>query len=143
MVRQRSAKPLSPVQIWMPPLFNRSTFTLNNFSRASAMRKIATDQITLGDVIAADVTSQSGNVLMNKGAAITPAMGRRLRNWGIAYVYIEGEEGRGGSAGSRVRSAVETKSELYDIFFGTLDSAKMRKIFDAVCNYKIRQQGGE
>jgi len=106
------------------------------------MRKTATDQITLGDVIAADVVSPSGNVLMNKGAAITPAMGRRLRNWGIAYVYIEGEEGQGGSAGSKARSAVETKSELYDMFYGTLDSANMRKIFDAVCSYKIRQQGG-
>jgi len=107
------------------------------------MRKTATDRITLGDVIAADVTSPSGNVLMGKGAAITPAMGRRLRNWGITYVYIEGEEGRGGSVESKARTAVETKSELYDMFFGTLDSANMRKIFDAVCNHKIRRQGGE
>jgi len=107
------------------------------------MRKTPTDRITLGDVIAADVASPSGNILMGKGTAITPAMGRRLRNWGIAYVYVEGEEGRGGSSGAKARSAVETKSELYDIFVGTLDSANMRKIFDAVCNYKIRQQGAE
>ncbi|GBU23097.1 hypothetical protein R80B4_03013 [Fibrobacteres bacterium R8-0-B4] len=106
------------------------------------MRKTATDRISLGDVIAIDVTSPSGNVLMNKGAAITPAMGRRLRNWGIAYVYIEGEAGRSGSAVSRGRSAIETKSELYDMFFGTLDSANMKKLFDAVCNYKIKQQDG-
>jgi hypothetical protein len=105
------------------------------------MRKAATDQITLGDVIAADVVSPSGNVLMGKGTAITPAMGRRLRNWGISYVYIDGEEDHGGSAGLKARSAVETKSELYDMFYGTLESANMRKIFDAVCNYKIRQQG--
>ncbi|MDR2591534.1 MAG: hypothetical protein LBC59_01845 [Chitinispirillales bacterium] len=104
------------------------------------MRKTATDRITLGDVIAVDVTSPSGNVLMNKGSAITPAMGRRLRNWGIAYVYIEGEEGRGGHVGLKRRSAIETKSELYDMFVDTLDSANMRKIFDAVCNYKIKQQ---
>jgi hypothetical protein len=108
------------------------------------MRKTSTDHITLGDLIAADVMSPSGNVLIPKGAAITPAMGRRLRNWGIAYVYIEGEERHtGGSAGSTARSAIETKSELYDMFFGTLDSANMRKIFDAVCNYKIRREGAE
>jgi hypothetical protein len=106
------------------------------------MRKTPTDKITLGDVLAVDVISPSGNVLMGKGAAITPAMGRRLRNWGIAYVFIEGEVGRGGSAGSKARSDIETKSELYDMFFGTLDSANMRKVFDAVCNHKIRQQGG-
>jgi len=107
------------------------------------MRKTATDKITLGDVIAADVMSPSGNVLMGKGTAVTPAMGRRLRNWGISYVYLEGEESQNRSAGSKGRSAIETKSELYDMFFGTLDSANMRKIFDAVCNYKIKQQGGE
>jgi hypothetical protein len=106
------------------------------------MRKTATDRITLGDIIAIDVTSPSGNVLIGKGTAITPAMGRRLRNWGIAYVYIVGEEGRSGSAGSKVQSAIKTKSELYDMFFGTLDSANMRKIFDAVCSHKIRQQDG-
>jgi hypothetical protein len=104
------------------------------------MRKTPTDRITLGDVIAVDVVSPSGNVLMNKGTAITPAMGRRLRNWGIAFVYVEGEGGRGDSTESKRRSAIETKSELYDMFFGTLDSANMRKIFDAVCEYKIRQQ---
>jgi hypothetical protein len=106
------------------------------------MRKTSTDHITVGDLIAADVMSPSGNVLIPKGAAITPAMGRRLRNWGIAYVYIDGEEERK-SAGSAARSVIETKSELYDMFFGTLDSANMRKIFDAVCNYKIRREGAE
>jgi hypothetical protein len=102
------------------------------------MRKVSTDHITLGDVIAAAVKSSSGNILMDKGAAITPAMGMRLRNWGIACVYVEGEEGAGGSVSARARSAVETKSELYDMFLGTLESARMRKIFDAVCNYKVR-----
>jgi len=107
------------------------------------MRKTATDKIALGDVIAADVLSPSGNVLMSKGTAVTPAMGRRLRNYGIAYVYIEGAEGQDGSPESKARSAIETKSELYDMFFGTLDSVNMRKIFDAVCAYKIRHRGVE
>jgi hypothetical protein len=106
------------------------------------MRKTPTDRITLGDVVAADITSPAGNTLVCKGTAITPAMGRRLRNWGIAYVYIVGEDGQGVSAEQKARSDIETKSVLYDLFFGTLDSANMRKIFDAVCNYKIRQQGG-
>jgi len=106
------------------------------------MRKTATDKISLGDVIAADVMSPGGNVLIPKGTAITPAMGRRLRNWGIAHVFVVGEAGHGDSAGQKARSVIETKGELYDLFFGTLDSANMRKIFDAVCNYKIRQQEG-
>ncbi|MDR0330983.1 MAG: hypothetical protein LBH93_04660 [Chitinispirillales bacterium] len=107
------------------------------------MRKVSTDKITPGDVAADDVVSPSGNVLLNRGAPVTPAMGRRLRNWGIAYVYIEGEDNpdKGVTPGG-AKSEVEIKSELYDMFLGTLDSANMRKIFDAVCNYKIKQQGG-
>ena len=106
------------------------------------MRKIPTDKITPGDIAADDVVSPSGNVLLNKGAPVTPAMGRRLRNWGIAYVYVEGEDTVGEGVKGRVRSEVEIKSELYDMFLGTLDSAYMRKIFDAVCAEKIKQQGG-
>jgi hypothetical protein len=102
------------------------------------MRKIPIDHIKLGDVVAVAVTSSSGNVLIDKGAAITPAMGRRLRNWGIACVYVEGEEGAGGPVSAKARSAVETKSELYDLFLGTLESARMRKIFDAVCACKLK-----
>jgi hypothetical protein len=106
------------------------------------MRKVSTDSITPGDIAAADVVSPSGNVLLNKGAPVTPAMGRRLRNWGIAFVYTEGEDDSGKNVKGRARSDVEIKSELYDMFFGTLDSANMKKIFDAACLYKLKTQGG-
>jgi hypothetical protein len=106
------------------------------------MRKVSTDLINPGYIAAEDVVSPSGSVLVNKGAAITPALGRRLRNWGIDFVCVEGEDGGGRSVGGKARSTVEIKSELYDKFLGTLDNARMRKIFDAVCEHKQRQSGG-
>ncbi|MDR2578143.1 MAG: hypothetical protein LBC70_04940 [Chitinispirillales bacterium] len=105
------------------------------------MRKVSTDSIGPDDIVAVDVISSSGNVLLEKGAAITPALGRRLRNWGIAHVYVEGEDRSGQSVKTTVRSPVEIKSELYDMFLGTLDNGRMKKIFDAACTHKLQKQG--
>ena len=108
------------------------------------MVKVSTDSISpAGSVIATDVISSSGSTLLQRGASITPALGRRLRNWGIAYVYIEGQGGSGQTAKTAVRAAIDIKSELYDIFYGTLDNARMKKIFDAVCKHKLQQHCGE
>ena len=102
------------------------------------MRKIATDSIATECIAAADVTGPSGNVLVGKGMSITPALGRRLRNWGIASVCIEGEEDSGESVKSAMRSPLEIKGELYDKFLGTLDNTRMRRIFDAMCKHKLQ-----
>jgi len=96
-----------------------------------------------GSVIAADVCSPAGQVLLNEGAPITPSMGKRLRNWGIAHVFIEG--GADDSEQDVVAEAVSPvriKSGLYGMFLGTLDSPYMTKIFNAACEYKMRKGGG-
>jgi hypothetical protein len=107
------------------------------------MRKVSTDLIKPGYIAAEDVASPSGNVLVNRGTAITPALGRRLRNWGIDFVCVEGEDDGGESVKESSASPVRIKSELYDKFLGTLENAHMRKIFDAVCEHKMRQRGEE
>jgi len=107
------------------------------------MRKVSTDLIKPGYIAAEDIASPSGNVLVNKGSPITPALGRRLRNWGIDFVSVEGEDDGGASVRERLASPVKIKSELYDKFLGTLDNARMRKIFDAVCEHKLRRQSEE
>jgi hypothetical protein len=105
------------------------------------MRKVSTDLIKPGYIAAEDVASPSGNVLVGRGAAITPALGRRLRNWGIDFVCVEGEDKAGESVRESLVSPVRIKSELYDKFLGTLDNAHMRKIFDAACEHIMRQRG--
>jgi hypothetical protein len=105
------------------------------------MRRVSTDAITNGAVAAADVCSPSGQVLLNSGAPITPAMGKRLRNWGIAHVFIEGLDDSEQNAVAEAVSPVQIKSGLYDMFLGTLDSPYMTKIFNAMCEHKLRKGG--
>jgi hypothetical protein len=105
------------------------------------VRKISTDRVGPNDIVAVAVVSSSGSVLLDKGAVITPALGRRLRNWGIAHVYVEGEDRSGQCVKAETRSPIEIKSELYDVFQGTLDNSRMKKIFDAACTHKLQKQG--
>ena len=68
-------------------------------------------------------------------------MGKRLRNWGIAHVFIEGQDDSEKNAVAEAVSPVQIKSGLYDMFLGTLDSAHMTKIFNAMCEHKLRKGG--
>ncbi|MCL2184037.1 MAG: hypothetical protein FWB85_11285 [Chitinispirillia bacterium] len=103
------------------------------------MRKISTDYIEPGCIAAQDVAGPSGNVLVQKGTAVTPALGRRLRNWGIAEVFIEGEDTSSVSVRAEIPSPIKIKSDLYDKFLGTLDNANMKKVFDALCTHKLQK----
>ena len=101
------------------------------------MRKVQTDNIDPeGHTVVLDVLGPSGNILLGKGASVTPALGRRLRNWGVDFVFVEGEDDSEESV--KAKSPAEIKSELYDLFLGTLDNARMRLIFNAVCEHKLR-----
>jgi hypothetical protein len=106
------------------------------------MRKISTDDIKTDYITAVAVTGPSGNTLLGKGAKVTPAIGRRLRNWGIMHVHVEGEKDDEHNIMVKKQSPIEIKSELYDMFYGTLDNARMRKLFHAVCEYKVQKPGG-
>jgi hypothetical protein len=107
-----------------------------------AMRKVSTDRIEPGYIAAADVAGPLGNVFLGKGSPVTPALGRRLRNWGITHVYVEGEDDPGKSVKAKAPSPIDVKGDLYDIFVDTLDNPRMRKVFNAVCEHKIRKRGG-
>ena len=105
------------------------------------MRKIRTDSIDAeGHSVVLDVLGPSGNVLLGKGASVTPALGRRLRNWGVDFVFVEGDDDSEESV--KTKSPAEIKSELYDLFLGTLDNERMKVIFDAVCAHKLQKFEG-
>jgi len=106
------------------------------------MRKISTDYIEPGCIAAVDITGPSGNTLINKGASITPALGRRLRNWGITEVFVEGDDSPEDCVKAETPSPLKIKSDLYDKFLGTLDNANMKKVFDAVCRHKLQKLEG-
>jgi len=102
-------------------------FACNLDSNGWCMRKVSVENIDPDMVLARDVASTSGNVLLGKGTALTPAMGRRLKNWGIFFVYIEGEE-----ESEEQAAAVEISP----------DSPIMEKIFNAVFEFKISKRNG-
>lgn len=103
------------------------------------MKKISTENIHPdGHIIAVDVIGAAGNVLISKGAKITPALGRRIRNWGVEYIFIEGEDDDADRIKVNAKSPQEIYNDLYEMFTGTLENAHMKVIFDAVYAHKTK-----
>lgn len=100
------------------------------------MKKILVDEIENGMILAKDVNGTSGNALLGKGTALTNTMGRRLKNWGIPFVYIEGEEDSPEESEDSTVSLEEIKAELEQRFEGVLKIPRMTELFNAVLNFK-------
>ncbi|MBD3420340.1 MAG: hypothetical protein GF398_09515 [Chitinivibrionales bacterium] len=103
------------------------------------MRKIPVDQIEDKMVLAREIRGRSGNVLLNKGATLNPFMGRRLKNWEIYFVYVEGEEEQQEESAAPTVSAEEINKHLEQKFSAVLHNSIMKKIFAAVCQHKVHQ----
>lgn len=103
------------------------------------MRRISTDQIENGHVSAREVCGPSGNILLSKGMQLTPAMGRRLKNWGIHHVFIEGKEEVSEKEHIRAVSPKKLKTQLMEKFSDVLNNPNMKKIFAAVYQHKLRE----
>lgn len=100
------------------------------------MKKIIVDEIENGMILAKDVNGASGNALLGKGTTLSATMGRRLKNWGIPFVYIDGEEENLEEATEDGVSPEEIKSILTERFKGVLTTPRMADIFDAVYQFK-------
>jgi len=77
-----------------------------------------------------------------KGTPLSPALGKRLKNWGISHIYIEGEDESEKESGASAISDDKIRNELAEKFSGTLHNAHMKKIFEAVCTHKAQSIGG-
>lgn len=104
------------------------------------MKKITSDQVEDGMVLSREVCGPSGNILLNKGTVLSAAMGRRLANWGIPSVYIEGEEELVPDEAGPVLTPQELKSSLMTKFSRCSDHPLMKKIFVAVYQYKLQKE---
>lgn len=100
------------------------------------MKKIIVDEIENGMVLAKDVNGASGNALLGKGTTLSATMGRRLKNWGIPFVYVDGEEENHEESTENGISPEEIKSILSKRFEGVLKIPRMADIFDAVLQFK-------
>ncbi|MBN1128474.1 MAG: hypothetical protein JXA71_05775 [Chitinispirillaceae bacterium] len=106
------------------------------------MKKITSDQVEDGMVLAREVCGASGSILLNKGSVLSSAMGRRLTNWGIASVYIEGEDTAVVAETTSSLSPQEVKSRLMKKFSNCSEHPLMKQLFVAVYQYTI-QSGGK
>ena len=101
------------------------------------MKRVLVENIEDGMLLAKEVYGPSGNVLLNKGTSINAAMGRRLKNWGILFVYAEGEEEAQAAAAAAQLSPDQILAMLEKKFSNVINNPIMKRIFAAVYNYKL------
>lgn len=103
------------------------------------MKKIIVDEILDTMVLAKEVSSSSGNVLLNKGTSLSPSIGRRLKNWGIPFVYVDGEEEGRAATSQAVKSPDILKQQLDQKFEAVTHNAIMKKIMIAVLQFRLQK----
>ena len=102
------------------------------------MKRVSVENIEDGMILSKDVCGPSGNILLSSGTQISAAIGRRLKNWGIFQVTVEGEEHSQEADESAQISPEELRAHLKYKFEGRLDNPVMKKIFDAVFEYRLQ-----
>jgi hypothetical protein len=105
----------------------------------TTMKKVLVENISDQMVLAKDVTGTSGSVLLAKGILLTSAMGRRLKNWGVLFVSIEGEDDSSEKGTVPTVSPEQVREQLEKQFEKVMSSEIMKKIFAAVYKFKLQQ----
>ena len=103
------------------------------------VKKIPVENITEPVTLAREVLGVSGNVLLKKGVTVSPALGRRLKNWGINIIHIEGEDETEEAQGLVTVSPEEIKSALEKKFSEVISNDIMKQIFDSTLEFRIQK----
>jgi len=103
------------------------------------VRKITVDKIDKGMILAEDICGNTGNVLLSNGTQLNGAIGRRLKNWGITEVCIEGDASASIMDTDTEHPAEDIHALLREKFKGVLDSEHMQVLFKAVLAFRTRQ----
>ena len=102
------------------------------------MKRVMIENISDKMVLAKEVCGTSGSILLAKGTVLTASMGHRLKNWGVQFVYVEGEEESPQEGSVVTISPEEIRAQLEDRFSRVMGSEIMKKIFAAVYKFKIQ-----
>jgi hypothetical protein len=102
------------------------------------MKRVLIENISDKMVLAKEVCGTSGSVLLAKGTMLTASMGHRLKNWGVQFVYVEGEEESPQQGSVETISPEEIRALLENKFSKVIGSEIMKKIFAAVYKFKIQ-----
>lgn len=103
------------------------------------MKKIPVEKVESGMVLGQNVCGPSGNILLMKGISLTAALGRRLKNWRISFIYIEGEEDTLLEDTVNCISPDELKLHLASKFSRVIHNPIMKKIFVATYQYRLQK----
>ncbi|NLG17193.1 MAG: hypothetical protein GX556_07695 [Fibrobacter sp.] len=103
------------------------------------MKKTPVCEIKDEMVLAREVCGSSGNILLTKGTKLSPALGRRLTNWGISFVYVEGEEQSPEKIDTVSVSPDDLKNQLMEKFANVINNPIMKKLFVAVYQYRLQK----
>ncbi|MBN1984287.1 MAG: hypothetical protein JW795_22365, partial [Chitinivibrionales bacterium] len=104
-----------------------------------SMKKIAVDHIEQGMILAQEVYGSTGSALLGKGTQLSPSLGRRLKSWGVSFVYVDGEEESKQEIGNVPISTEEIRQKLQEKFSAVLKNPLMAQLFDAVYEYKSKK----
>jgi len=102
------------------------------------MKKVPVDKIEADMVLAKEVRGRSGNVLLSKGAQLNPFIGRRLKNWEISFVHIEGDEDVLVEESGVTVAPEEIKANVEKKFAKVLHDPIMKQIFAAILQFRTQ-----
>jgi len=103
------------------------------------MKKITVDKIEDGMILGREICGASGNVLVSKGAPLSAALGRRLQNWGITTLYIEGEEDSLAEENAVSISPEKLREDLMYKFSNVINNPIMKQLFTTVYQYRLNK----
>lgn len=101
------------------------------------MKRVPVDKIENGMILAKEVRGRSGNVLLNKGVVLNSFMGKRLKNWDIVFLYVEGESDAPEETSETQISPREVKESLEKKFSLVMHDPVMKHVFAAVYQYRL------
>lgn len=103
------------------------------------MKKVSVEKIGDKMILAKEVRGRSGNVLLSPGTILNAHMGRRLKNWDIRFVFVEGEEDNAPQKNSVQVSPEAIESEMKNKFSKVIQNPIMKEIFAAVYQHKVQK----
>ncbi|MBD3345751.1 MAG: hypothetical protein GF401_11880 [Chitinivibrionales bacterium] len=103
------------------------------------MKKILVNKIEDKMVLAKEVRGRSGNVLLRSGTVLSAPMGRRLKNWDIHFVYVEGEEENAPQKNAVEISPEKIEKQMKERFSKVMNNPTMKEIFAAVYQHRVKK----
>jgi len=103
------------------------------------MKRVLIENIVDKMILAKEVCGASGSVLLAKGTALTTAMGHRLKNWGVLFVHVEGEDSSPSQTEGIGLSPENVRQDLERKFSKVMGNELMKKLFTEVYTFKIQR----